>query len=77
MGTGRIREEKERRRGGGDIPNKTLAATQQLQMNNGLLLPTQPISLPLAIRATIALVAFKHVEVYGSWGSPFDRAGNA
>ena len=60
-----------------DIPNKTLAATQQLQMNNGLLLPTQPISLPFAIRATIALVALRHVEVYGSWGSPFDKAGNA
>jgi hypothetical protein len=60
-----------------DIPNKTLAATQQLQMNNGLLLPTHPISLPFAIRATIALVAFKHVEVYGSCGSPFDKAGNA
>jgi len=70
------RREKERGRAG-DIPNKTLAATQQLQMNNGLLLPTQPISLPLAIRATIDLVAFRHVEVYGSCGSPFDNAGNA
>lgn len=53
-------------REGGDIPNKTLAATQQLQMNNGLLLPTQPISLPFAISATIALVALRHVAVYGS-----------
>jgi len=62
---------------GKDIPNKTLAATQLLQMNNGLLLPIQPISLAFAVNWTMDRVACRHVEVYGSWGSPLERAGNA
>lgn len=48
---------------GDDIPNKTLAATQELQINNGLDVFWNPTSLALLVKSTMALVAFRHVEV--------------
>ena len=55
--------------------NSTLAATQEDQTNNGELDRAKPISLADPHNATIALVEVRHVDVYGSTGSPFDRAG--
>jgi hypothetical protein len=61
----------------GEVPNKTLAATQLDQMNSGEEVFWNPPSLALAVRSTIERVAFRHVEVYGSCGSPLDNAGKA
>ena len=55
----------------------TLAATQEDQTNSGELDRAKPISLADPHNATIALVEVRHVDVYGSTGSPFDRAGYA
>lgn len=62
---------------GGDSPNKTLAATQLDQMNKGEEVFWNPPSLALWVRETMDRVALRQVEVYGSCGSPFDKAGNA
>lgn len=46
-------------------------------MNNGDEEFWKPTSLARPVRTTTALVAFRHVEVYGSCGSPLDKAGKA
>ena len=56
-------------------PNKTLAATQQDQMNNGVVELTHPISFATPTRLTMARADETQVEVYGSTGAPLERAG--
>lgn len=57
--------------------NRTRAATQLPQMKYGVEADIQPTDRAVEIRLTMALVAARQVDVWGSTASPVDNAGYA